>query len=123
LSPQNLELEAKHVRPDIQSTSGSLLQQFMNTRDNVSPKKNSPYLIGGCARDHSYVLSPTGRSIVPADDISDIMGILSPVQKMSSLDSMPQHSDSRLSDQRPKHPQNVVDVNRIRKGLDVRTTV
>lgn len=95
----------------------------MNTRDNVSPKKNSAYHIGGCARDHSYVLSPTGRSIVPADDISDIMGILSPVQKISSLDSLPQHSDGRLSDQRPKHPQNIVDVNRIRKGLDVRTTV
>lgn len=118
LSSQNLELEAKHVRPDVESTSGSLLQQFMNTRDNVLPKKNSPYQIGGCARDHSYVLSPTGRSTVPVDDISDIMGILSPVQKMSSLDSLPQHSD-----QRTKHPQNVVDVNRIRKGLDVRTTV
>ncbi|PCG92691.1 RNA recognition motif 2 [Penicillium occitanis (nom. inval.)] len=120
---ENLKLEAKHVRPDVESTSGSLLQQFMNTHDNVSPKKASPYQIGGCSRDHSYVLSPTGRSIVPADDISDIMGILSPVQKMSSLDSMPQHSDGRLSDQRPKHPQNVVDVSRIRKGLDVRTTI
>lgn len=95
----------------------------MNTRDNFSPKKNSPYQISGCARDHSYVLSPTGRSVVPVDDISDIMGILSPVQKMSSLDSMPQHSDGRFPDQRPKHPQNIVDVNRIRKGLDVRTTV
>ncbi|KAE8548570.1 hypothetical protein EYB25_008951 [Talaromyces marneffei] len=120
---ENLGLEAKHVRPDVESTSGSLLQQFMNTHDNISPKNNSPCQIGGCARDHSYVLSPTGRSTVPVDDISDIMGILSPVQKMPSLDSLPQHSDGRFSDQRPKHPQNVVDVNRIRKGLDVRTTI
>lgn len=123
LSSQNLELEARHVRPDVESTSSSLLQRFMNTRDNVSPRKSSHYQIGGCARDHSYVLSPTGRSIVPADDISDIMGVLSPVQKFPSLDLMPQNSDRLLSDQRPKHPQNVVDVDRIRKGLDVRTTV
>lgn len=57
------------------------------------------------------------------DEISDIMGFISPVQKVSSLETIPQHADGRFGDQRPKHPQNVVNVDRIRQGLDVRTTV
>ncbi|EED12548.1 meiosis protein MEI2, putative [Talaromyces stipitatus ATCC 10500] len=120
---EDLEFEAKHVRPDVPSTSGSLLQQFMNPRGHISPKISPSYKIGGCARDHSYVLSPTGRSIIPMEEICDMMEMLSPVQKISSLDSIHQHSDGRLSDLRPKHPQNIVDVNRIRLGQDVRTTI
>ncbi|OKL56750.1 hypothetical protein UA08_07880 [Talaromyces atroroseus] len=120
---EEIELGVKHVRPDLESTSGSLLQQLMNTRDNMSPSTTSPFQFSGCTRDHSFVLSPTGRSTVPMDDLSDIMGFLSPAQKVSRIDALPQHADSRFADQRPKHPQNVVNVDRIRMGLDVRTTI
>lgn len=123
LSPKDVELGVNHVRPDIESPSGSVLQQLMNTKENMSPTTNSPFKFTGCTRDHSFVLSPTGRSTVPMDDLSDIMGFLSPAPKGSGLDTLPQHSEGRFADQRPKHPQNVVNVDRIRLGLDVRTTV
>jgi hypothetical protein len=95
----------------------------MNTRDHTLASASSPFPLSGYTRDHSFVLSPTGRSTVPVEDIADIVGFLSPVQKLSSPDALPQHVDGRFSDQRPKHPQNIVNVERIRLGLDVRTTV
>lgn len=57
------------------------------------------------------------------DDVSDYACMLTPAQKAASLDSIPPHLDVRFPEQRSKHPQNVVDVKRIRMGQDVRTTV
>lgn len=68
---------------------------------------------------HAFVLSPTGRSTVPMEEISELMDLFSPTQKRMSLE----HDVSQFADQRLKHPQNVVDNDRIRLGLDVRTTV
>lgn len=53
------------------------------------------------------------------DDISELMDLLSPAQKRLSFD----RDASHFSEQRVKHPQNVVDTERIKHGLDVRTTV
>jgi hypothetical protein len=53
------------------------------------------------------------------EDISELMDMLSPAQKRLSLE----HDGAHFADQRLKHPQNVVDNDRIRLGLDVRTTV
>lgn len=120
--PKNLFLETKHIRPDIESSPGGFFRQATHGRDEFSPttgaRQQQPETP---IREHhaALVLSPTGRSTVPVQDISELMDMISPTQKRMSLD----HDGAHFADQRLKHPQNVVDNDRIRLGLDVRTTV
>lgn len=119
---KNLFLETKHIRPDIESSPGGFLRPTTQSRDEFSPntglRKKQPETP---IREHhsALVLSPTGRSTVPMEDISGLMDMISPSQRRSSLEQ----DGSHFSDQRLKHPQNVVENDRIRLGLDVRTTV
>lgn len=65
-------------------------------------------------------LSPTGRSTVPPGEHADLMDWMSRAGESimpSPRREMSQYSDLRVSNQ------NAVDTERIRLGLDVRTTV
>ncbi|CRG88745.1 Meiosis protein mei2 [Talaromyces islandicus] len=118
---EDLFLETKHIRPDVESCPGVFFRQANHGRDEFSPttssRKQQPET--PIREHHALVLSPTGRSTVPMEDISDLMDLLSPTQKRVGLE----HDGSHFTDQRLKHPQNVVDSDRIRLGLDVRTTI
>jgi len=65
-------------------------------------------------------LSPTGRSTVPQGEHADLMDWMS--RAGENVLPSPHRELGRYSDSRPGN-QNAVDVERIRLGLDVRTTV
>lgn len=67
-----------------------------------------------------HELSPTGRSIVPIDDHVATMGWMP--KGDDSFNFRPRHELSRHSDPRSNN-QNFVEIERIRCGVDVRTTV
>ena len=65
-------------------------------------------------------LSPTGRSTVPQGEHTGLIDWMS--RTGESVLPSPRHDLGNYSDSRPGN-QNVVDIERIRLGLDVRTTV
>ncbi|KAH8689710.1 putative meiosis protein MEI2 [Talaromyces proteolyticus] len=115
---ENFVLQVQHIHPDTQLSQDSLLKDAIH---DISPIMSSRIQLGAPLRGRGVVLSPTGRSTVPMEDISELMDLLSPTPKSVGYDQ--HHDGNRFGDQRCKHPQNIVDVDRIRLGLDVRTTI
>lgn len=77
-----------------------------------------PY--GRSARTLCMELSPTGRSTVPQGEHASLLDWMS--RTGESFLPSPRNDPIQSSDPRPGN-QNAVDVERIRLGLDVRTTV
>ncbi|KAL2381549.1 hypothetical protein RJ035_006399 [Blastomyces gilchristii] len=95
-------------------------RDFFSSSD-VSNKR--PYSRRSMTHMHSspyHELSPTGRSIIPIDDHVATMGWMPKAD--DNFGFRPRHELSRHSDPRSNN-QNFVDIERIRCGVDVRTTV
>ncbi|OJD22245.1 hypothetical protein ACJ73_06408 [Blastomyces percursus] len=117
-------LELKLHRPDMAEPQtprhGSFESRDFFSSD-VSNKR--PYNRRSMTHMHSspyHELSPTGRSIIPVDDHVATIGWMPKAD--DSFAFRPRHELSRYSDPRSNN-QNFVDIERIRCGVDVRTTI
>ncbi|EEP78320.1 predicted protein [Uncinocarpus reesii 1704] len=109
-------LEIKLYRPDVlenhyldlerKDTSESFPRQPLERRNSI---------------ENQYVeLSPTGRSTIPiGDPVSELTWLR---RSDNNLSSRPRHDFGRRHEPRPNN-QNYVDIEKIRLGLDVRTTI
>ncbi|KAL2383687.1 hypothetical protein RJZ90_002438 [Blastomyces dermatitidis] len=118
-------LELKLHRPDMAEPQtprhGSFESRDFFSSSDVSNKR--PYSRRSMTHMHSspyHELSPTGRSIIPIDDHVATMGWMPKAD--DNFGFRPRHELSRHSDPRSNN-QNFVDIERIRCGVDVRTTV
>ncbi|OAX79451.1 hypothetical protein ACJ72_06232 [Emergomyces africanus] len=105
-TPRHGSFESKDFFP-----SSDLSHRRPYSRRSMTQMSPSPY----------HELSPTGRSIVPIDDHMSSTGWM-PTKGDDNFGFRPRHELSRHSDPRSNN-QNFVEIERIRCGLDVRTTI
>ncbi|QSS62495.1 hypothetical protein I7I51_02232 [Histoplasma capsulatum] len=91
-------------------TSSDLVHRRPYSRRSTTQMSPSPY----------HELSPTGRSIIPIDDHAAAMGWMP--KGDDHFGFRPRHELNRHGDPRSNN-QNFVDIERIRCGVDVRTTI
>lgn len=87
---------------------------------NESYRRHNPWSLSRPTRSSYMELSPTGRSTIPSGERASIMDWISTAGDKFS--SSPHGELNRYTDLRGIN-QNSVDIDRIRLGLDVRTTV
>ncbi|PGG98555.1 hypothetical protein GX51_06751 [Blastomyces parvus] len=104
-TPRHGPFESRDVFP-----SSDMSNKRLYSRRSMTQISSSPY----------HELSPTGRSIIPIDDHVSAMGWMP--KPDDSFGFRPRHELSRHSDPRSNN-QNFVDIERIRCGVDVRTTI
>lgn len=90
------------------------------SRNETSYRKHSPWALSRPIRSPYMELSPTGRSTIPSGERASLMDWISTSD--DRFMSSPRRELSRYADLRSNN-QNSVDTERIRLGLDVRTTV
>ena len=123
---QNCVLEVMPFHPDIQDTTYVPLPSPTTPVKERSFHFETPYPgnitvpHGRSARAPCMELSPTGRSTVPQGEHAGLMNWMS--RTGEGLLPSPRNDLSQYPDSRPSN-QNAVDIERIRLGLDVRTTV
>ncbi|EAW08594.1 putative meiosis protein MEI2 [Aspergillus clavatus NRRL 1] len=119
-------LEAILFRPDVgEDTALNALTSPSPVKDglsryNVPPYRNSSYVSGHSFRTPYMELSPTGRSTVPSGEHADLIDWMS--RAGEGILPSPRREITRYPDARIIS-QNAVDIERIRLGLDVRTTI
>ncbi|KKA17546.1 Meiosis protein MEI2 [Rasamsonia emersonii CBS 393.64] len=115
-------LEIKLHKPDVEDPSSDFFHERCSSKD-VSPRRDSRRVVtsGSSGRDSPHLeLSPTGRSTIPRGERA---GLMDWMLSSTSRPVLPPHQEyNRFTDTRFKS-QNFVDVERIRRGLDVRTTI
>lgn len=106
----------------MEDPSSDFFHERCSSKD-VSPRRDSRRVVtsGSSGRDSPHLeLSPTGRSTIPRGERA---GLMDWMLSSTSRPVLPPHQEyNRFTDTRFKS-QNFVDVERIRRGLDVRTTV
>ncbi|KAL2216889.1 meiosis protein MEI2 [Thermoascus aurantiacus ATCC 26904] len=125
-SVDNCILEVKHYKPDVESPSDARCAGSSPLKG-PSPHHKTPYgrlyasaSFAGITHSPYLELSPTGRSTVPRGERVGLMDWLSKSEER--LVFPPRREFNRYSDPRSSN-QNFVDTERIRRGLDVRTTI
>lgn len=127
LLTQDCVLEVSHFHPDLTNNN-----PYLPLPSPTTPVKDRSFHFedpyprrislnhGRPTRTPCMELSPTGRSTVPQGEHADLMDWMSKTGE--NVLPSPRRELGRYSDSRPGN-QNAVDVERIRLGLDVRTTV
>ncbi|KAL4914291.1 hypothetical protein BDW62DRAFT_220252 [Aspergillus aurantiobrunneus] len=118
-------VEVSFFKPDVESETYLSPHSPCSVRGNVScldtsHQKDTPWTSSPQSRAPYMELSPTGRSTIPPGEHAGLMDWMTRAGERilpSPRREMTRHSDLRLSNQ------NAVDVERIRLGLDVRTTI
>ena len=120
-------LEVSYFKPDTEDSafltalsSPSPAKDEFASRSEISSNRNASWTPSRPNRLPYMELSPTGRSTVPPGEHADLMDWMSRAGENvmpSPRREMSQYSDLRVANQ------NAVDTERIRLGLDVRTTV
>lgn len=119
-------LEVSPFRPDIEDKPSLPLPSPASPVKSRSFHFETPYPrhvtvpYGRSSRTPCMELSPTGRSTVPQGEHAGLLDWMSRTGESFLLS--PRNDLNQRSDPRPGN-QNAVDVERIRLGLDVRTTV
>jgi hypothetical protein len=121
LSPKDCILEIKLNNPDMEDAPGDFFHAPCSSKA-ASPRGHSRNITSGSSgRDGPHLgLSPTGRSTIPRGERTGLMDWM--LSSTSRPVFTPHQEYNRFPDTRFK-TQNFVDVERIRRGLDVRTTV
>ncbi|KAL4877640.1 hypothetical protein BJY04DRAFT_209739 [Aspergillus karnatakaensis] len=118
-------VEVSFFRPDVESETYPSPQSPCSVKGSVSCfdspyQKDGPWMSPRQTRPHYMELSPTGRSTIPPGEHAGLMDWMTKAGE--PILPSPRREVSRYTDLRLSN-QNAVDVERIRLGLDVRTTI
>ncbi|KKK25067.1 meiosis protein [Aspergillus rambellii] len=118
-------VEVSFFTPDVQSETYPSPQSPCSVKGDVScfdqsNQKNAPWTSPRPARGPYMELSPTGRSTIPPGEHAGLMDWMT--RSGERILPSPRREAARYPDLRLSN-QNAVDIERIRLGLDVRTTI
>ena len=124
--PKNCILEVTSFRPDVieksqlYPTQDPFPDREPYGRDELLHRRHSSYTASRPIRGSHMELSPTGRSTIPSGERASIMDWISTAGDRFSSSS---RGELNHSGESRANGQNSVAIDRIRVGLDVRTTV